>query len=1417
MVVEKILLIIALFLVFAAPILFCYLHLYLAKKKKAGYTRIFFTPIVLILEIAAIVLIFFLKRIQNAILALPFLINIVDFINHYSSALFNANIAIIFLENAVFAIIFLFVTNALMKVMKELFVFDTTPYFLTKDKSKYNFFRKMEINVLDFFKKSEDIKYVFKWMAIISSIVFGTSYFLALTCILFNFNIPYFREFMDGMLMYPYLLVFLLWELYFALSGLCDWQFDLSRRNIKTTSADLSDSLKKISEETKKYYAEEYNGGDSIDLESLKTNEADLNENYGFNNITKAIGGMVKASRGEYDKTCLSAINQLIESDRNLLLTGSFYSEFAEYFFRYLNVILSSNKKVIFVCTNELEIDEISKFLEDGFSSILSLRMDDNKNSELKNPLWKIEKISGLRFSSSKYVESGQLEEKQVLVSTIHYICSNEFKREYQNFIDQTEMVVIPNTLEIVINNSIQFSTIFYRLSQNHNRKIKYVLFDDLGIPELDRRVRNLAKCEFEMINLSLFSPKVIVDCYNLEEHGHKQIVESEQNIGMISNMALIGSKYKINNISVFARKDNPFESWIETVYSNKNKIDNLIDSKNLNKIHFHGHKNESSYIFDDNYEYLIAYDSYQNLPLLLKKYIGTIDECESLISVLSNSYMLRDYFADNIKNIYQKKDYYALTQSEEDVVISAFRLLAESANSDGIDEEKVIEAYNVDENLRREINKRNSKGIPNCNAFELKKILSSVPSNEKAVYAQIKLIPSNLSNEGYKNYVSNDSEISKYLNFHFRNRIDKNIDSITIMLTALELCGISTEGDFYSKFRFETTNSFDINGNYTGVHNRIIMRNTTEFCSILEGKGLVRINDGINVEVLPLTKDRIYQNYIEGQNLVFRGTVYHISSIDEVNGIVYVENDLDGRNTHSFKYIQDRTYYVDLQRENLSKIKKYQMNINSASITKIEFDHFKMPSQVLTKGYYEKGHHSLSYNETNSKYHNLLIEENNYRIAKKCYRKYNSLDSVANEVCDLIGVPFYMDGMNTIAVKIYGDFGETKDKITYLLSVMLNELFPSVFPYSYDSIVALPILDNPSLLDSEDARRTKVVQPEVVLISPVEKDDCIEVLICEDSKNSIGVIASLLNQPHPLENLFNAFHDYLTWRSNSNNLEKAQKYLRYGADHELDCFDFEGLMEKIISVLASRESAEYLPTEEVVEQDVLDSKCCFCCDRHIQMSDVSEISTPDRVICKSCADKLVGKDSAKQKAIEKEAREYVEKRFGIKFNKNPKISYEPSKKIKKHMVSNNIAKGISPVLNYYESKKNIIHVEHEVPEINLVKETIGLLLEAWVMVSNKDQNVLSSELENKISKGYSVFAQLDYLNSLSVDAANNIKDELTKIVNSSNDDYGEGYRLLLDKASTLDKNVLELELIDFVYDTSSYESEDTSIIENEE
>ena len=1199
---------------------------------------------------------------------------------------------------------------------------------LAKPKKKdgtYSLGQKLERKVIKFFHTETwfFVGGIVKYLSIVLTVIYALIFVAYQIPAMFGAQwLPYrfISMLFNAGYIYPTISMLVLWEFYFFIEGVKLLESECPELVFEqeTEPKELKIDLEAIDNEVRKQFGNFYTC--DVDVSAAIREELSSTKHSTVSEYIAQATENDKRNPQIRKEAYLDCLDKLVESEKGILINGNFFSGFSMYFLRYLSASIARGDNVVFVCNSDSQINSVYDYLIQGLSEISSLYCKGFKNDaiDFDDPIWRVVKVSG----EHSVIEEASVDESNVLVTSLAYLCSTRFETEHSRFISLVDSVVFVDSLKTVNTFNRQLAILNTRLKhiiKKHSieskngkvsdmfrvryvsRKIRYICFDDTRTPGLDKVLKNMLAVDFDTADAMNYNSSTVVRCYNYEgrvnEEGRRvcpQFFNSEEEVGAVMNMAVLCLAKGASNVTVFADDILPYANIAETIASNMGQVSIKADGSNIRL-------NKQFYNPKD-YSVIIALDSGDNLPATLRKYVSMVCEKPSLVIVFSRPYMLRDYYTSNINNIWPNSQIERIPVEEGTKKDVAQRILVK-ANAGGISKDEVM------------------------------RLAAEVPQ--------------------FDEYVS-------------------KCDLDAILRGVLQVYGVAQEDriNLFKYFEYTSSQDFDESGKYNSEV-RIVLRRQGNLFDSINGRDMVVMVAGDSEITLPVPQSRLTQNYIAGQNLIYNGNIYYILKVDAEAGKIYTRLAVGGKNDESYQYTQAREYLLDIDREKIEyAITKHvvlELQTADISVGDVYVSVFRAPMEVITNGYFEVDPHTLATNLGVKEYHSIN-DPGNDLLAKQTYRRYGNVTSPvcsSEPVIKTTKLLAYERGAQIMSVRICGQFGKDIDKTMSLAAVMLNELLHSMFPSVADSIAVCPVLHG-ELSDDED-RSVLQMHPKVKVLGEndlVSTTD-FNLLIIEDCKTDLGVVSVLMSAGDDvIRTLFNPIFNYLKWYSEA---DEKSEYLYFGLNHEPKCFDFNSLY-KLSSLLGDdKHDLKFIDLDSVIEYSV----CDFCGKRYPKGADVIELDDGRRM-CKSCAENFVGNNKKLLKSHLDRAKMFLESTYGIMLDDDYEFCFESTVKIANTLKQNRnlIKKGADiPLKSYVDDKKNV-HIEYSIPSINLSELLVRELTHVWQLKH-------LPKLSEDFAEGHIVLVALQYLRFLNQSSLATVR---TTYYESTSNVSGVGYRKLV-------------------------------------
>ena len=1139
----KVLFILASVILMAAPFLFEAFTFSRDKEKKISYKRFRMVIYTLVYVIVITVALYLLKEIVLWLESLSFIKWISQKIALPARLVYFGKVIVAVLVNFAIGILFVFLSKFVRIGMKKKNL--VTP---KKKDGEFTWGQKVGRAIIRFFHTETwfFVGNILKYLSSVLSAVYALVFVAYLVPGVFGADwIPY--DFISMLFssgyIYPTITLLALWEMYFFLEGIkrveeeCPEILNDDETQFAKTEVDLVALDEEVRKQFKDYYVCD------IDLSKAITEEVASAEHH---DITKFIAEAIENDKRNPQiskEVYLNCLDKMIENDKSILVNGSFFSEFSMYFLRYLSIVIARGDNVVFVCNNDSQIDEVYKYLQEGLAELSSLFCKGFKSDavDFDDPIWRVVKING----ESDVIEEAAIDDNSILVTTLSYICSTHFESEHSKFIHLIDTVVFVDALKTVNTFNRQLAMLNTRLkhitknnallSKNGNinddfrvrymsKQVRYVCFDDTRTAGLDKVLKNLLAVDFESVDSMNFNARTLVRCYNYEgrvdENGRRtcpQFLDSEEEIGALMNMAVLCLAKGASNVTVFADDEIPYANIEETISANMGRVSIKADGSNIRL-------NKSFYNPDD-YSVLIVMDSGNNLPAALRRYISMVSDKPALIVVFSRPYMMRDYYINNIDEIWSSLQIERIPV-EEGTKKDVAQCILVKANAGGISEEEIL---------------RLAAGVSQFDPFVKKRDVNSILRAVLEVYG-----------------LTQEERINLFQYFEYTSTQDFDENGV---YNSEDKVLLRRQGKL-----FDMINGRDM---------VIMSTNDKEIVLPLPRKRLTQ--NYIVGQNLLYNGNIYYINKIDTD----AGKIHTRLAVGGKNDEAY---EYIQKREYRVEFNSDPVETLFPTKHVVLKQTEKDVEVND-----IYLSVFRAPAEVITYGYYKIDPHTLATNSGINEYHSISdpgndeLAKQTYRRYGTLSAPYYSSESIIKST----NLNSNEKGAMMMSIRIGGKFGKDINKTMSLASVMLSELLSSMFPSVADSIAVCPVLHGD--INDEEAQAVLQKQPAIKISGESEliSDTDFDLVIIEDSPTDLGVVSVLMSAGDDvLRTLFNPIFNYLEWYYSSSD---KSDYLYFGLDHEPSCFDFDALHKLAKILGDDKHDLKFVDLDSVMEYAVCD------------------------------------------------------------------------------------------------------------------------------------------------------------------------------------------------------------------------------------
>lgn len=337
-------------------------------------------------------------------------------------------------------------------------------------------------------------------------------------------------------------------------------------------------------------------------------------------------------------------------------------------------------------------------------------------------------------------------------------------------------------------------------------------------------------------------------------------------------------------------------------------------------------------------------------------------------------------------------------------------------------------------------------------------------------------------------------------------------------------------------------------------------------------------------------------------------------------------------------------------------------------------------------------------------------------------------------------------------------------------LSLLLNEIFMSIFPDAYPYLCAATT-DMP---EPSSENRVGILLPELLIEGDLLRET-MDIYVFEDSLTDMGLAKALFEKRDYLLELLD---DYLAW-----SLEKpwpAPSFLKFGYDTPPPWLDLAGLSH-LVDVLIHHVNRPLRVARQAYQERTADvfvlstpKETCDFCGKKLSTADYKPLSD-GRVRCTHCGDSAIDKN-VDFKQILDNARKWLTKTYKIQLRQTVDIAFTNTQVI--HAVTGST---FVPTSSYdpravglatMEGDQCLIYIENGAPKHQTLSTIVHELVHIW-QFDNLDFKRMTRDHGLLLIEGMATWVEVEYLKNEKLAA--DYRDFLT----TRNDVYGQGYRAI--------------------------------------
>lgn len=521
------------------------------------------------------------------------------------------------------------------------------------------------------------------------------------------------------------------------------------------------------------------------------------------------------------------------------------------------------------------------------------------------------------------------------------------------------------------------------------------------------------------------------------------------------------------------------------------------------------------------------------------------------------------------------------------------------------------------------------------------------------------------------------------------------------------------------------------------------------------EGFRFMEIRHNTNY-ISEIFEGHIYQQYLPGQSHSFNGEPYKIEKVDFEHGVLEI----------SFEPILEKNFYRHIEEYKIGQMIEERCYDNkNISIKQFEIS--------IGTSYTDMKINTSGFVELNQLLNLKSMKVHLFHPEEQISRHYENGHLLHLEICSKMGEI------------------ENAAQIEFTLAFLLNELFVSLFPDTHHFVKACAGVDE-SFFDQTDSQSNnlKLITPLLQIENKPDGEGKVTLYIIEDSPISLGILESIRNH---WEKIFDILNDYLFWLLNESN--GKSDYLHFGYDQfpkELALSETFTLIDEILIKKKLREvRTKY--QGNIGESDIIsigghEAPCMFC-GRKFPVAQI-HLLDDGRKRCLTCKESAI-EHVLQIEPLYKKVRQFFIDEYLVPLPADIELQMLSTAEIHKMSGLSFIPEAGHPRLSGKASMDqdgNLkVLIENGSPRVHTLSTLAHELTHIWQYENLDVKKMHLEELE-----GFASWVEVHFMNQLGeIPYANMLRQHLE----TRQDKYGVGYRLMIEKLSKLHDNATPFEL----------------------
>ena len=888
-----------------------------------------------------------------------------------------------------------------------------------------------------------------------------------------------------------------------------------------------------------RYYPE---AGKDADIEYVCTNRP-------YASSLEFIQSKMKEKSGRIVQSYMECLDSAY-NDNHVYFCASFYSEIGEYLIHYTYTRLLAGSRMIFVLSDRSRVQALRQFISDELMKLTGASLDCT---------WRV------------YTSAERLDQADVLIATPDDFKDDNLVENFPSFFEEVCNAVFIDADKIVELESYLCPVMAIRLKKATSERVRFIFLSQAVLRGFAQASLPRFFCVDEVLSFSSANENEAVAFTLWNKESKRNVVYNKHGQTLSGLETIIAEQAVLHGVD-----------GVRVITSSP------LDRADKDILAEHNIEINEFYKTTPDINYIIYSDDRANLAAALYTSTRFRGNKKSLVHIISNPYLLREYFMDRmLSEEYINRSSFIqprVTEHAEKSKLSFLRIFCDATSGDG------LSIYEFEERMKTVISVAEKRGdAPLC------------PYCKKGIklgdYSEL-----------------NVEILASYLLAALCDKIDTPVkDSIAKRVKDYYLIVDTSEQDGYSTVRDK----------------RITFKRVKEiFDRVFECNERVKlcINDEIIGE-LDTFPSRVDLEYVVGQSILFNNTEYEIGQISDDRKIIFLrhenvtfKNCLDTIFLRRYKIHGEKVIGEDgVFNKTHGNLEEIRVSMRNADFRGETYGFYSLLSNCQTLDFKNGavGNPHLSESIVNS----------NAREVKggKLLRVTLSTRMECN------------DGMRLLMSAVFNEF--------------IRTTFPKAYrQIAICPVLEKPLPFGSEKEPSNYLERVTALYPYLTGEEKETDKKKMQFLFINDCREDVGALDWFYDRlGHYMHEFLANVYSYLNWLKLRPNLKH---YIYFGEDKLPECFDVEGCCQLLADyniILSEGGVQDYETASELLNEET--PKRCSFCGKILESGRYSRFED-GRLVCAECDKTSVREEeelqSATQKIREYLANKYPEVMFGV-------------------------------------------------------------------------------------------------------------------------------------------------------------------------